>query len=95
MRIYNSDGNAILVYADEILTPKQLKDSFEVTEESKPDYSLGKLVKTDGVSWWYEEPSMPAAKEPEPEDTETDIMSMTVDHEYRLTLLELGIETEV
>ena len=95
MRIYNSGGNAILVYADEILTSEQMRNSFEVTEESKPDYSLGKLVKTDGMSWWYEEPSMPAAKEPEPEDTETDIMSMTVDHEYRLTLLELGIETEV
>lgn len=90
MRIYNSDGNAILVYADEILTPKQLKDSFEVTEESKPDYSLGKLVKTDGVSWWYEEPSVLAKEESEPTEAE-DIMSMTVDHEYRLTLLELGI----
>ena len=31
---------------------------------------------------------------PEPEDTESDIMSMTVDHEYRLTLLELGITGE-
>lgn len=95
MRIYNSGGNAILVYADEILTSEQMRNSFEVTEESKPDYGLGKLVKTDGRTWWYEEPSMPAVKEPEPEDTETDIMSMTVDHEYRLTLLELGIETEV
>lgn len=95
MRIYNSDGNAILVYADEILTSEQMRNSFEVTEENKPDYSLGKHVKTDGKTWWYEEPIMPIIKEPEPEDIETDIMSMTVDHEYRLTLLELGIETEV
>lgn len=95
MRIYNSGGNAVLVYADEILTPEQLKDSFEVTDENKPDYSLGKLVKTDGKTWWYEEPSMPVVEEPEPQDIETDIMSMTVDHEYRLTLLELGVETEV
>ena len=52
MRIYNSGGNAVLVYADEILTPEQTRNSFEVTEENKPDYGLGKLVKTDGVSWW-------------------------------------------
>lgn len=30
----------------------------------------------------------------EPQDAETDIISMMVDHEYRLTLLELGVETE-
>lgn len=96
MRIYSNGGDAVLVYVDEILTAEQLQDSFEVTEENKPDYSLGKLVKTDGKTWWYDEPSMPAVKEPtEPQDTETDIMSMTVDHEYRLTLLELGVGTEV
>lgn len=93
MRIYNSDGNAILVYADEILTSEQMRNSFEVTEENKPDYSLGKHVKTDGKTWWYEEPIMPAVKESEPTAAE-DIMFMIVDYEYRLTLLELGIETE-
>ena len=94
MRIYNSDGNAILVYVDEILTSEQMRNSFEVTEENKPDYSLGKHVKTDGKTWWYEEPIMSAVKESEPTAAE-DIMSMIVDYEYRLTLLELGIETEV
>ena len=33
-----------------------------------------------------------AVPEPEPEPTtEEDLMSMAVDHEYRLTLLELGV----
>lgn len=48
-----------------------------------------KLIYTNGVVTDCEDTT------PEPEDIETDIMSMTVDHEYRLTLLELGVETEV
>ena len=43
-------------------------------------YIDGKFLKTESIS--------------EPHDTESDIMSMMVDHEYRLTLLELGVETE-
>jgi hypothetical protein len=48
-----------------------------------------KLIYTDGkvTDCEYIEP------EPihEPQDTETDLMQMSIDHEYRLTLLELGI----
>ena len=47
-----------------------------------------KLIYTDGVVTDCEDIT------PELYDTESDIMSMTVDHEYRLTLLELGITEE-
>lgn len=45
-----------------------------------------KLIYTDGLVTDCEPMS-----EPEPQDTESDLMQMAIDHEYRLTLLELGI----
>lgn len=40
----------------------------------------------------FEEAPLPITPEPTPEPTEEeDIAAMTVDHEYRLTLLELGL----
>lgn len=44
----------------------------------------------------FEEAPLPITPEPTPEPTEEeDLAAMTVDHEYRLTLLELGLTEEV
>ena len=51
------------------------------------------LVMENGVLTDVEQGIIPEPQpEPEPEpSTEDDMMSMAVDHEYRLTLLELGV----
>ena len=53
------------------------------------------VLKTDLVSVWWEpvqEPIPEPVPEPEPPTETDDLASLLIDHEYRLTLLELGIE---
>ena len=84
--IYNDRGRGVVVLDESELSNMGTRKYFEVPDDKLPE--AGKEIKTDGVSWWYadETASEPTAAE--------DIMTMTVDHEYRLTLLELGITEE-
>lgn len=86
--IYNDRGRGVVVLDESELSNMGTGKYFEVPDDKLPN--AGKEIKTDGTSWWYADETETA----EPQDTETDIMSMTVDHEYRLTLLELGITEE-
>ena len=89
--IYNDSGRGVVVFDASELSNMGTGKYFEVPDDKLPN--AGKEIKTDGVSWWYEKPTADIKEESEPIAAE-DIMTMTVDHEYRLTLLELGI-TEV
>ena len=77
-----------IAYDDNTLNEWEKEHSIEITEV--PDFSKG-IVKSDGNTWWYE-PFPETATETEMEPSaEEDTAEMLVDHEYRITLLELGI----
>ncbi len=86
--IYNDRGRGVVVLDASELSNMGSGGYFEISDYALPN--AGKEIKTDGTSWWYADETETAS---EPTAAE-DIMTMTVDHEYRLTLLELGI-TEV
>ncbi len=86
--IYNDRGRGVVILDASELSNMGTGKYFEVPDDKLPN--AGKEIKTDGVSWWYADETETAS---EPTAAE-DIMTMTVDHEYRLTLLELGITEE-
>lgn len=86
--IYNDKGRGVVVLDESELSSMGTGKYFEVPDDKLPE--AGKNIKTDGKSWWYAESTIIE----DDTDTESDIMSMMVDHEYRLTLLELGISEE-
>ena len=60
---YDNTGSTVVVYDEDALS--MVNSYFEIDEE--PDFSQG-IVRTDGVTWWYEDFPEPIP-EPIPEPT--------------------------
>lgn len=69
---------------------EEIDDKLAYTIKLPAKFVNGEWVHTEEypvIDYPVSEPT----QEPEPQDTETDLLEMAIDHEYRLTLLELGI----
>lgn len=84
--IYNDFGRGVVILDKAELYNMGSGSYFEISDDNLPEPN--KEIETNGLTWWYK------ISEPELPDTETDIISMMIDHEYRVTLLELGITEE-
>lgn len=86
--IYNDRGRGVVILDKSELPNLSGGDYFEIADNELPEPAAE--IRTNGKKWWY------ASIEPvlEVYDVETDIMEITIDHEYRLILLELGITEE-
>lgn len=86
--IYNDRGRGVVILDKSELSNLGSGGYFEIADKEIPDPA--EEIRTDGKKWWY------ATVKPvlESHDTETDIAAIAIDHEYRLTLLELGITEE-
>lgn len=86
--IYNDKGRGVVILDKSELSALGGGDYFEIADNELPEPAAE--IRTDGKRWWYASVKTVL----ELHDAETDIMEMAVDHEWRITLLELGITEE-
>lgn len=85
--IYNDRGRGVVILEKSELSNLGSGGYFEIADKEIPDSTE---IRTDGKKWWY----APVKPVLESHDIETDLTEIAIDHEYRLTLLELGITEE-
>lgn len=86
--IYNDRGRGVVILDKSELPNLSGGDYFEIADNEMPEPAAE--IRTNGKRWWY----APAEPILELNDAETDIIEMAIDHEWRITLLELGITEE-